>query len=276
MAQVITTILVDDNPKGMRLIEMGNWSGKAFIVPRAKLKEFREVEDSDHPGIYFLFGDGEDQPTVYIGQSGNVVGRLTSHDAQREKEEWNEAFVFVRTLDSTLIRYLESKAVHFANLSKRYKVFNGNTPGRIDLSEAQKITGAEFFEKMKLTLHLFGYPIFTDPDVRREDTTVYEFKTGNVHATGKLLETQEFVVFKGSTANIKEAKSFAGSGPRLRQLLNELKVFQAIDEDRYVFTRDYICTSPSAAANAIAGRECNGWVVWKDQGGKTLDENVRQ
>ena len=83
MAQVITTILLDDNPKGLRLIEMANWSGKAFAVPRGKLKELRSREDAHQPGLYFLFGRQNEVARVYIGQSENVIERLLSHDLVR-------------------------------------------------------------------------------------------------------------------------------------------------------------------------------------------------
>src|SRR3989344_2516356 len=108
MAQVITTILLDDNPKGLRLIEMANWAGKAFVVPRGKLKELRTREDAHQPGLYFLFGEGDEKSTAYIGQSENVVDRLFSHDSNRLEDEWNIAMVFVGQLDSTFIKFLES------------------------------------------------------------------------------------------------------------------------------------------------------------------------
>jgi hypothetical protein len=43
-----------------------------------------------------------------------------------------------------------------------------------------------------------------------------------------------------------------------------------------VFTRDYLCPSPSAASDVLAGRNSNGWVEWKSANGKTLDEVKRQ
>ncbi|HEY4528356.1 MAG TPA: hypothetical protein VJJ48_00815 [Candidatus Paceibacterota bacterium] len=45
MAQVVTIILHDDNPQGLRSIELDNWQGKIFIITRASLKDFRENYD---------------------------------------------------------------------------------------------------------------------------------------------------------------------------------------------------------------------------------------
>ncbi|MEO8034829.1 MAG: DUF4357 domain-containing protein [Acidobacteriota bacterium] len=42
--------------------------------------------------------------------------------------------------------------------------------------------------------------------------------------------------------------------------------------DGYVFTQDYVFTSPSTAAGVILGRSSNGRVEWKTKEGKTLKE----
>lgn len=43
-----------------------------------------------------------------------------------------------------------------------------------------------------------------------------------------------------------------------------------------VLTRDYLFSSPSMAAVALQGRSANGWMEWKDDKGRTLDEVKRQ
>jgi hypothetical protein len=40
----------------------------------------------------------------------------------------------------------------------------------------------------------------------------------------------------------------------------------------YVFTQDYLFTSPSTAAAVVLGRTANGWVEWKDKNGATLSD----
>lgn len=282
MAQVITTILLDGNPKGFRQIEIGNWVGKAFVVPRAKLKEFRTREDTNKPGVYFLFGGGIEKPSVYIGQSENVAERLASHDTEREEEEWNEAFVFVQNLDSTLIKYLESKAVHFASEANRYQIFNNNKPGRNAISESQKIIAVDYFEMMKIITGLFGYPVFEDPKEQAQTKATYSFedvRNKDASATGTLLDSGEFVVFKGSKARIATTPGLEKHGRNVVALREELilKEILSLENDKsYVFTQDYVFSSPSMAATVVAGRACNGWICWKDKQGKSLDENVRK
>src|SRR3989344_2940596 len=139
MARVITVILLDDNPEGLRLIEMDTWSGKAFVVPRTKLKDFRQREDAQQPGLYFLFGEGDEHPKAYIGQSENVVDRLFSHGANR------------------------------------YEVFNSTIPKENKLSEAQKITVSDYFDRVRSITGLFGYKLF-DEIVNKKSSVTYHFE----------------------------------------------------------------------------------------------------
>ena len=104
MSHVITTILLDDNPKGLRLIKMEGRTGTVFVAPRGKLAELRSRDEVGQPGLYFLFGEGKERPSVYIGQSENVIGRFMSHDADRKEEQWKVAFIFFGSLDSALIK----------------------------------------------------------------------------------------------------------------------------------------------------------------------------
>jgi hypothetical protein len=46
--------------------------------------------------------------------------------------------------------------------------------------------------------------------------------------------------------------------------------------DTQVFTRDHLFSSPSMAAMAVMGRSANGWIEWKADNVKTLDEVKRR
>ena len=41
----------------------------------------------------------------------------------------------------------------------------------------------------------------------------------------------------------------------------------------YIFTKDYLFSSPSAAAAIVMGRSANGRIEWKDSKGKTIESN---
>ena len=81
----------------------------------------------------------------------------------------------------------------------------------------------------------------------------------------------EFLITKGSTANIAEAKSLRPAIRELRQKLVDDGVL-ATDGDIYSFTCEYKFKSPSAAACVIAGNPRSGMDAWRDLKGRSLKE----
>ena len=63
----------------------------------------------------------------------------------------------------------------------------------------------------------------------------------------------------------------ASSSLRLRQSLIDNEDLRLTNEN-YVFTEDYIFSSPTTAAVIVMGRNANGLVEWKLKDGKTLKE----
>ena len=66
----------------------------------------------------------------------------------------------------------------------------------------------------------------------------------------------------------KTIKSFSSG-----RLLNELMETKTID-DEGTFVKDYTFTKPSTAASIVARQSSNGWTMWKNKDGKTLDKCV--
>jgi predicted type IV restriction endonuclease len=82
---------------------------------------------------------------------------------------------------------------------------------------------------------------------------------------------------KGSTARIKETPSFDGWARMKRQrLLQDGILVKTEDGDSYIFMKDVVFKSPSAAGATVTGRAVNGWMVWKDEEGNSLDKNLRK
>ncbi len=81
----------------------------------------------------------------------------------------------------------------------------------------------------------------------------------------------EFVVGKGSTANVAVAKSLRPAIRELRQKLLDEGVLVE-DGEVYSFTCDYSFKSPSLAACVIAGNPRSGMDAWRDLKGRSLKE----
>jgi len=60
-----------------------------------------------------------------------------------------------------------------------------------------------------------------------------------------------------------------------RQRVLDAKIIE-MQNNVYVFVKDYLFPSPSQAASTVLGRSTNGWTMWKDSKGRTLDELKRK
>src|SRR3546814_13880527 len=83
---------------------------RSIEVPRSLLSEFFRMPEAEQVGVYFLFGEDEQDgaPKAYIGQTGTLRQRLSQHGQQ--KEFWNRALVAVSltsSLTNTHASYLE-------------------------------------------------------------------------------------------------------------------------------------------------------------------------
>jgi glutathione S-transferase len=61
--------------------------------------------------------------------------------------------------------------------------------------------------------------------------------------------------------------------PHVKRLLDA--GIMVADGDRVTFAKDHLFRSPTMAAVALIGRTTNGWLQWKTQDGRTLDEIER-
>ena len=91
--KTIKLFLIDREPNGQLTCEFSNWTGKAYKIPRIKIKDCTDRPDLTNPGVYLLFGKNETgKDLVYIGEAETVLKRLTQHLTQ--KDFWTEDHVF--------------------------------------------------------------------------------------------------------------------------------------------------------------------------------------
>jgi hypothetical protein len=106
--KTIKIFLIDGDPNGRMTCELSNWTGKAYKIPRNKIKDCKDRPDIFNTGIYILFGKNqENKDSVYIGEAESVLNRLNQHLGQ--KDFWNEAIVFVskdENLNKAHVKYL--------------------------------------------------------------------------------------------------------------------------------------------------------------------------
>lgn len=275
---------MDADPDGRIVCELSNWTGKAYRIPRGKVKNCSNREDLRSTTVYLLFGKAEtstDQPKVYIGEAENAYSRLVTHVS--EKEFWNEAVVFIskdENLNKAHIKYLESRLFEIANTVSRYELQNGNIPTKSSISESDQAEMEEYIEYIKILVNILGFKVF-EPLVKQEsfsnndDEQLYINATRGANAKGKRA-SDGFVVFRSSEIAIDTVQSYRDKGlNKLRDELIENAIIVKI-EDKLVFKSDYLFSSPSAAAMVIMGRSANGLLEWKDSSGKALRDIEKQ
>ncbi len=264
-------------PNGMKVIELSGWTGKCFVVPRQSLKELKDRSEANQPGLYLLFGvdEGTSEELVYIGESENFLARITSHDAA--KDFWNVAVIFTGGLNRALVKYLEFRATTLAHDVGRIRMENRVQPQENALSEFERVGAEQFFENVQFILATLNYSVFESVAESVIDTKMYYLKAEDTDARAQVLEDGSLNVFKGSLARIRETEAFLGwSLSARRRFLEDGTFVPHANGVSYELTRDVLFNSPSAAAATMTGRPINGWTSWKDEQGKTLDQNIRQ
>ena len=275
--KTIKIFLIEGDPNGRMTGELSNWTGKAFKIPRSKIKDCTDRPELTSTGIYLLFGRNEEgREQVYIGEAEIILKRLNQHLSQ--KDFWNETIVFVskdENLNKAHIKYLENRLFDIATEAGRYKIENSVIPTRSSISEADRAEMEEYLENVKLLVNSLGHKVF---DKKREEKSLQKQQTEilsinaarGAEAFGELT-SEGFLVLKGSRCSKSTVTSCPVSILKLREKLLAEGVL--IDNGlTYSFTEDYIFGSPSTAAAVVMGRSANGLIEWKLKNGITLKE----
>jgi hypothetical protein len=265
--KTIKIFLIDGDPNGRMTCELSNWSGKAYKIPRIKIKDCGDRVELNSTGIYLLLGkDDEGSDQVYIGEAEVVLKRLNE---QLKKEFWNEAITFIskdENLNKAHIKYLENRLYEIAKKVNRYKVENSSTPTQSTIAESDKAEMEEYIENLKLLINTLGHKLFEE---KREMKEVFYIKAARGADAKGEPTTDGFVVLKGSKAASTITASMSPSLVRLRDQLS-LKGIMKKSGDYHEFSEDYIFTSPSLAAAVVMGRNANGLEEWKLKTGVSL------
>lgn len=273
--KTIKIFLIDGEPNGRMSCELSNWSGKAYKIPRIKIKDCSDREDLKSTGVYLLFGkDDTGRDQVYIGEAESILKRLNQQLTQ--KDFWNEAIVFIskdENLNKAHIKYLENRLHDIAKSANRYTLDNSIIPTQSSISESDRAEMEEFIEYIKMLVNTLGHKVFDEKrEFKPKQKQELFFIKSARGADGQGEPTSDgFVVFKNSKAAATIVNSMTPNFINYRQkLINEgVLVYR---EEYLEFSDDYIFSSPSTAAVMVMGRNANGLTEWKNKDGKTLKE----
>lgn len=288
LGRTIKIYLDNGSVTGIKHSEIVNWSGQAMSSPRNLVKRLKDWTEAQRPGVYFLFGlDEKGNESVYIGESENVFERLIQHVADPKKDFWDEV-VFFTSKDENLtkahVKFLESKLTLLAINANRYNVLNSNNPQQSKLPRGDRDAMEEFINNIRILIGAMSHKVLEPINKQQfngetESTNMNDTQTSNNELflninkiNAKAILTDEGIVVKeGSEAFPKERDSLGLSYKNLRSKLLEESVL-ITNEDKLLFTKDYLFPSPSQAAAIIVGYSINGRHAWCLTDGTTLKE----
>jgi hypothetical protein len=273
--KTIKLFLIDGDPNGRMSCELSNWTGKAYKLPRIKVKDCTDRPDLNSTGVYLLFGKSDEgKDIVYLGEAESIFKRLGQH--LNQKDFWNEAIVFIskdENLNKAHIKYLENRLFEIARSTGRYQVENSMVPTQSSISESDRAEMEEFIDHVKMLVNTLGHKVFEEKrefKPQRINESFYIKAARGANAQGEPT-SDGFVVFKGSRATATSVPSTMNSLLAMRERLVSDGVLVRTD-DVLTFSEDFIFSSPSTAAAIVMGRNANGLTEWKQVGGKSLKE----
>jgi hypothetical protein len=159
----------DGDPDGVRVIDRMNWTGRGVSFPRDVWERAARRPELAKPGVYILIGrkdddEEDDLPLLYIGQTDDLLNRLTQH--QKDKDFWDRAVVFVSTndgLNRAHITWLEHALIRRAKDIGQCHLDNGNAPKEPPLPEFEKADTEGFLREIVQILPLIGITAFERP-----------------------------------------------------------------------------------------------------------------
>ena len=279
MSKTINITLVDNTPRGVQVLTIANRICQAYVVPRKRLPWLIAQPDAlmGKSVLYILLQSlpkgSPQKPQAYIGQTDDIMKRAKDHDSK--KAFWDRIILFCASNDeitSTEVEYFEYKAITEALQIEHYDLNeNKQIPKGKKIPTHRKAPADDFFEDVKMLLTIIGCDILDgSPDKAYTsldtNTLTFYIKGKDADAAGRYSDGK-FTVLKGSVFSCTEAPSYTSKGKRKQFIGEHCTVVSGLLR----LKEDYTFNSPSTAAEYVLGRSTNGWIMWKDDIGQTLD-----
>jgi hypothetical protein len=283
--RTIRLFLVDGNPAGLIMAEVGGWTGKVMVVPRTALVAFLKRPEAQNVAVYVLSGpDPNDafRSLVYVGESETIGRRLREHDADEAKDFFDRAIIFISKDDNLTrshVRHLEQLLTARIRDAERTTLMHTNQPGGATLPEMDISDMQIYFDQIEVILPVLGLDILRPvavvqrPPTPTAATTAvtqpataalpeYVFHVGV--ALARAVENNgEWIVKTNSIARDTETPTMPRGYRALRDQLKADGILVPSEPQTLRFTRDVPFASPSAAACVVYGASISGPGNWK-------------
>lgn len=163
----IRVFVAEGDPDGLRVIDRPNWTVVGVVIPRERWSVAREKRDElKRSGIYILSGYDEAEPDlvkIYIGQTEDLLKRLTQHDSFIDF--WERVTIFTsnstsNSLNRAHVSWLEWKLIQRAQDVGFAKLANSVVPRKPILNEFETADIEAFAKDIFRILPLVGMHVF--------------------------------------------------------------------------------------------------------------------
>jgi len=288
--QTIKLYIAGDDLKNIKIVELSNWTGKAYVGERKHSKVIQKIEELSSPGVYLLFSRDLKifQISLYIGEADEVNKRINDHI--RAKDWWTDFIIFISkdtNLTKSHVRYLE-KRLYEISIEKKSSIELKNnskpTGSKLPLSEIDDME--EYLEKLQFILKNLGIInldssyVADKSEIELENIFYLSLTKDRIDESGNILTAKMIIIndgyrlLSGSYIEKEERASFSKHVYYpLRKKYESNDFFEESKyEGCYILKTDIDFNSPSAAASVVKNRATNGQKEWKLKNGNTLDE----
>lgn len=274
ISKKLEMIYHNGQPDGIRSIRRNLSTMTTYVIPRPLLSEAKNISGINRPGIYYLINEDDENKIVqlYIGQTRNGVARLDDHN--RSKDFWNKAIMFLaesKTFTLDMISGLEKFAMIKAQESKRYKVENNVVP-KYEIDEYDLVAVEEIYDEIQFIMATQGYKMNDAKNTLNEVDILHTTRNG-ITAFG-IYDGEKFEVLDGSQVNIDKPVHLPRYNRQREELISQQSIVNV--DGKYILKVTLDFKTPSGASDFVLGGSTNGWIEWKNKGGKTLDELYRK
>lgn len=274
ISKKLEMIYHNGQPDGIRSIRRNLSTMTTYVIPRPLLSEAKNISGINRPGIYYLINEDDENKIVqlYIGQTRNGVARLDDHN--RSKDFWNKAIMFLaesKTFTLDMISGLEKFAIIKAQESKRYKVENNVVP-KYEIDEYDLVAVEEIYDEIQFIMATQGYKMNDAKNTLNEVDILHTTRNG-ITAFG-IYDGEKFEVLDGSQVNIDKPVHLPRYNRQREELISQQSIVNV--DGKYILKVTLDFKTPSGASDFVLGGSTNGWIEWKNKGGKTLDELYRK
>lgn len=275
--KTIQISLPNGDPRGIRIADFDGSSVRVIEVPRRLMHTFIKMPESHQVAVCFTIGSAApNEQWVEIDRTRECMIR-----AQQMGRWAQRALVIIsHSFEESYSMFLQWHCQQAIQWAGRYKILTDQDDYRPETPTSVETECLKDFEAASTLLTTLGYPLFVPLKCSEGVGNGEEvFHCIDSEADGRAVYNQDgFVMLAGSAGPSKNSPSIRSHWEKVREDWVRSGVMKEQD-GRFVFPNDYLFASPIHATVALLGcrvKGASGWVEWKNDAGKTLDEVVRR